>query len=148
MFDLDTSIHIVGHVLVVVCVEYLLDWWHLLYATSLIMPVFMRFHLSWLDSSICQIFPAILEILIHYISSAFMEIMILCISSSWIFWSIYIVRGDEHTCHILYHAYSWPLYSYVSGTAISTCSYVHSFDHCIVLIGWLVLPLGSSSLHF
>ena len=22
------------------------------------------------------------------------------------------------------------------------------FDHCIVLIGWLVLPLGSSSLHF
>ena len=22
------------------------------------------------------------------------------------------------------------------------------FDYCIVLIGWLVLPLGSSSLHF
>ena len=48
MFDLDTSIHIVGHVLVVVCVEDLPDWWHLLYATSLIMPVFMRFQLSWL----------------------------------------------------------------------------------------------------
>ena len=42
MFNLDTSIHIVGHV-VAVCVEDLPDWWHLLYATSLIMPVFMRF---------------------------------------------------------------------------------------------------------
>ena len=41
--DLDTSIHIVGHVLVAVCVEDLLDWWHFLYATYLIMPVFMRF---------------------------------------------------------------------------------------------------------
>ena len=29
-----------------------------------------------------------------------------------------IVRGDDHLCDILYHAYSWPLYSYVSGTAI------------------------------
>ena len=46
MFDLDISIHIVGHVLVAVCVEYFLDWWHLLYATSLIMPMFMRFQLS------------------------------------------------------------------------------------------------------
>ena len=35
MFDLDTSIHIVGHALVEVCVEDLPDWWHLIYATSL-----------------------------------------------------------------------------------------------------------------
>ena len=34
MFDLDASIHIVGHVLIAVCVEDLPDWWHLLYATS------------------------------------------------------------------------------------------------------------------
>ena len=34
MFDLDTSIHIVGHVLVAICVEYFLDWWYFLYATS------------------------------------------------------------------------------------------------------------------
>ena len=61
-----------------------------------------------------------------FISSSFMEIMILCIYSSWRFWSIYIVHGDDHTCHILYHAYSWPLYSYVSRTTISTCSYVQS----------------------
>ena len=126
MFELDTSIHIVGHVLVVVCVEDFLHWWHILYATSLNVPFFMRFQLSWLDSSICQIFPAIMENLIHYISSSFMEIMILCISSSWIFWTIYILHGDDHTCHILYHAYSWPLYSYVSGTAIFTCSDVQS----------------------
>ena len=46
MFDLETSIHIVEHVLVVVCVEDLQDWWHLLYATSLIVLVFMRFQLS------------------------------------------------------------------------------------------------------
>ena len=46
MFDLDTSIHIVGHVLVAVCVEDLPDGWHILYATSLIVPVFMRFQLS------------------------------------------------------------------------------------------------------
>ena len=47
MFDLDTSIHIVGHVLVAVCVEYLSVWWHSIYSTSLMMPVFMRFYLSW-----------------------------------------------------------------------------------------------------
>ena len=56
MFDLDTSIHIVGYVLVAVCVEDFPDWWHLLYATSLIMLVFMRFQLSWLDSSIVRYF--------------------------------------------------------------------------------------------
>ena len=46
MFDLDTSIRIVGHVLIAVCVEDLLDRWHILYATSLIVPVFMRFDIS------------------------------------------------------------------------------------------------------
>ena len=125
MFDLDTSILIVGHVLVAVCVEDLPYWWHLLYATSLIMPVFMRFQLSWLDSSVCQTFPAILEI------------MVLCISSSWRFWSMYIVCGDDHICDIMYYAYSWPLYSYVSGTTICTCR-VWSF-YCI---DWMV---GSST---
>ena len=148
MFNLDTSIHIVGLVLVAVCVEDLLDWWHLLYATSLIVPVFMRFQLSWLDSSICQTFPAIMEILIHYISSAIMEIMILYISSSWRFWSMYIVHGDDHLCEILYHAYSWPLYSYVSGTTICICSYVQS---CIIVLCWLggwSSIWNPSSLHF
>ena len=93
MFNLDTSIRIVGHVLVAVCVEEFPDWWHLLYATSLIVPVFMRFQFSWLDSSICQIYPATMEILIYYMSSA--------IFSSWRFWSMYIVHGDDHICHIV-----------------------------------------------
>ena len=78
MFDLDTFIHVVGHVLIAVCIEDLQDWWHSTYATSLIVPLFMRFQLSWLDFSICQTFPAIMEILIHCISSTIMEIMILC----------------------------------------------------------------------
>ena len=42
----NTSIHIVGQVLVAAYVEDLQDLWHLIYATSLIMPVFMRFQLS------------------------------------------------------------------------------------------------------
>ena len=46
MFDLDTSIDIVRHVLVVVCAEDLPYWWHLLYATFFIVPVFMRFSLE------------------------------------------------------------------------------------------------------
>ena len=29
---------------------------------------------------------------------------------------MYIVRGDDYLCDILYHAYSWPLYSCVSET--------------------------------
>ena len=135
MFNLDTSIHIVGHVLIAGYVEDLLYWWNFIYATSLIMPVFMRFHLLWLDSSVYQISSTIMKILIHCIYSYFMEIMILCISSSWRLWSIYIVHGDDHTCHILYHTYSWPLYSYVSETAISTCSYVQSL--IIVLYYWM-----------
>ena len=96
---------------------------------------------------ICQIFPSIMEILIHYISSVFMEIMILCISSSWRFWSIYIVHGDDHICHIVSC-----LFMAIGLLCIRDC-YIYlqlcaEFDHYIVLFGWLVLPLGSSSLHF
>ena len=60
---------------------------------------------------------------------------------------MYIVSGDDHTCHILYHAYSWPLYSYVSGTAnvfAVICRVVSLY-----YVDWVAgLPLGSSSLHF
>ena len=84
--------------------------------------------------SICHAFPATMEILICYISSAYVEIMVLCISSSWRFWSMYIVRGDDHISVIMFHAYSWPLYSYVSGTAICICSYMQS---CIMVLCWL-----------
>ena len=50
------------------------------------------------------------------------------------------------TTHVIYHAYAWPLYSYVSGTTVCTCSHMQRYLYCIV--GWLVLPPGSSSLHF
>ena len=56
---------------------------------------------------------------------------------------MYIVHGDDHLRDILYHSYSWPLYSYVSRTAISTCSYVQSF--IIVLYYWMA---GSSTQFF
>ena len=32
-----------------------------------------------------------------------LEIMFLCISSSWRFWSMYIVHGDDHICDIMYY---------------------------------------------
>ena len=82
------------------------------------------------------------------ISSAIMEIMVLYISSSWRFWSMYIVHGDDHTCHILYHAYSCPLYSYVSRTTICIWSYMQS---CIIVLWWLggwSSIWDSSLLHF
>ena len=60
MFDLDTSIHIVWHVLIVVYIEYLWDWWHSTYATSFIVQVFLRCHLSWPNSNILS------DIFIHY----------------------------------------------------------------------------------
>ena len=91
-------------------------------------------------SSICQTFPATMEILIYCISSAFVEIMILCISSSWRFLYIYIVRGDDHICVIMFHAYSWPLYSYVSETAMYSQLYAELY-YGIMLIGWLVFHL-------
>ena len=60
---------------------------------------------------------------------------------------MYIVCGDDHICSIMFHANSWPLYSYVSGIAICIHSYMQS---CI-----MVLCLGGrssiwvpSSLHF
>ena len=99
-------------------------------------------------SSICQMFPATMEILIYCISSSFVEIMVLCIYSSWRFWSMYIVRGDDHICDIMYYAYSCPLYSYVSETAICTCSYMQS---CIIVLCWLggwYSIWVPSSLHF
>ena len=60
MFDLDTFICVMGHVPVAVCVEHLWAWWHSIYATSLTVPVFMRYQFSWPDSSVLS------YIFIHY----------------------------------------------------------------------------------
>ena len=84
MFDLNTSIHIVGLVIVAVCVEDLPDWWHPLYAL-LDRASVHEISALVICSSICQTFPATMETLIGYISSAFVEIIVLFISSSWRF---------------------------------------------------------------
>ena len=100
MFDLDTFICMMGHVLVAICVEDLRAWWNSIYSTSLIVLVFMRCQLSWLDSSVYQI-------------SSSLRI-------SWFI--VYCTWWWPHMTFV-YHAYSWPLYSYVFGTAIC-CSHM------------------------
>ena len=104
MFNLNTSIHIVGHVLVAVCVEYLPAWWHSMYSTSLTVLVFMRYQISWFDSIVYQISSSIMEILIHCIlyvvmsthdiciSCLFMDIVLLCIRSCYMYICIHMQR--------------------------------------------------------
>ena len=54
---------------------------------------------------------------------------------------MYIVCGNGHLCDILYHAYSWPLYSYVSGTAICICSMCRVV--LLYYVDWVAgLPFG------
>ena len=54
---------------------------------------------------------------------------------------MYILCGDDHLCNILYHAYSWPLYSYVSETAICICSLCRVVS--LFYADWVaVLPFG------
>ena len=81
---------------------------------------------------------------------------------------IFSLHGDHDPLYIfimeipsyLYCTWWWPHMSYFVSClfmaivllCIQDC-YIYlqlcaEFDHCIVLIGWLVLPLGSSSLHF
>ena len=102
IFDLSTSISIVGHVLVAICVEEFPAWWDSTYATSLIVLAFMRFQLLWFDSSVCQISSAIMEILIHCISSAIMEILIYCIFSSTLEILIYCILYMAMTTHVTF----------------------------------------------
>ena len=142
MFDLDTSILIVGHVLVEDCVEDLPDWWHFIYAISLIVPMFMRFQLLWLDSSICHTFPTLMEILIYYIFSHY---------------------GDHCPLYIfimeiliyVYCTWQWPLMWYLVSCLFMAIVLLCIWDcymylqlyvelyYCTMLIGWLVFHLGS-----
>ena len=56
---------------------------------------------------------------------------------------MYIVRGDDHLCHILYHTYSWPLYLGLLYVFVVICRVVSLY-----YADWVAsLPLGSSSLH-
>ena len=61
---------------------------------------------------------------------------------------LYIVRGDDHTCHILYimpiHGHYTLMYLRLLYVFVAICR-----DWLLYYTdGWLVLPLGSSSLHF
>ena len=95
-------------------------------------------------SSICQTFPAYGDLDLLYIFSLWRSwSVICCISSSWRFWYMYIVRGDDHICSIMFHAYSWPLYSYVSRTARGIFILYAELYYGIMLIGWLVFHLGT-----
>ena len=95
-------------------------------------------------SSVCQTFPAYGDLDLLYIFSLWRSWSIICcIYSSWRFWYMYIVRGDDHICSIMFHAYSWPLYSYVSGTARCICRLYAELYYGIMLIGWLVFHLGA-----
>ena len=140
MLDLDTSIRIVGHVLVAVCVEDNPDWWHPLYDTPLIVPVFMRFQLSWL-----------VPVYVRHFQPLWRSWSIIYLQPLWRSWSfVYLHHGDSNLCILyvamttyVFHAYSWPLYSYVSGTARCICRLYAELYHGIMLIGWLVFHLGT-----
>ena len=115
MFDFNTFICVMGHVLVMICVEDLQVWWHSIYATSLIVPVFMRCHLSWSYSNVLS------DIFIHY---GDLDLL-------------YIVRGDYHTWNL----YIMPIHGhctlmYPGLLYVYLQSYLEIY-HCIVLMsGW------------
>ena len=144
MFDLDTFIHIVRHVLVAVCVEDFPAWWHSTYANSLIMLMFMRFQLSWFDSSVYQISSSTMEILILCISSCFMEILIRCISSSTLDILIYCILYMVMTAHVrfciscLFMAIVLLCIQYFY-MYLQTCAEI---DYCIVLMSCWFFHLG------
>ena len=130
MFNLGTSIRIVGHVLIAVCIEDLPDWWRLLYATSLSMPVHEI-------SSLVTWFQYMLEISSYYGDHDPLYIFIMDIM-------IYV-----------YCTWQWPLmWYYVSCLFIAIVllcildCYMYlqlcaELYHCTMLIGWLVFHLGS-----
>ena len=104
MFELDTFIRVMGHVLIAVCIEDLWDWWHSAYATSLIMPVFMRCQVSCPDSSILSdtfIHYGDLVLYILYVAMTtcdicilclFMAIVLLCIRDCYVYIFIHMLR--------------------------------------------------------
>ena len=127
MFDFDTFIRVMGHVLVAVCIEYLRDWWH---STFFMIP-------PWS----CQYLWDVIshdQILVYYhISSSTMDIL---------FISYFTWRWTHMT--FVYHAYSWPLYSYVYGTSICILAFICIGLSFYCIDEWLVLLSRSSLLHF
>ena len=104
MFNLDAFIHMMGHVLVAVFVEYIQAWWHSTYATSLIVSLFVRCHFSWPDSSILSDIFIHYGDLVHYILYVamttcdisllflFMAIVLLCIWDCYMYICSHLLR--------------------------------------------------------
>ena len=86
MFEFDTFIRVMRHVLATICVEDLWVWWHSIYATSLFVPVSMRFQLSCPYSSVPFDF---------FIQNGGLT-------------SVYIVCGNGH----LWHMYIMPIHGH------------------------------------
>ena len=137
MYNLDTSIHIVGHVLIVVCVEDLPNW-----CISYMLPPWSC-QCSWdfRSHDLILVYTRYLQLLwrswsIVYLQPLWRSWSVVYLHPLWRFWSIvYCMWPWPHMSHFVYHAYSWPLYSYVSGTAPCIWNHMHRF--IIVLYWWM-----------
>ena len=76
MFDLNTSIHVMGYVPSMICVEDLKVWWYFIYATTLIVIILMGFQFSYQSNVPCYV-P---DVFIQYGDQT----------------PLYIVRGCDH----------------------------------------------------
>ena len=92
--------------------------------------VYIRYlHLLWRSWSVV------------YLHSLWRSWSIVYLHPLWRFWSVvYCMWWWQHMSHFVYHAYSWPLYSYVSGTTICICSHM---QRLIIVLYWWVA--GSST---
>ena len=106
MIVCDTVIHVMGHVLAMICVEDLQVWWHSIYATSLIVPIFIIFHLSWPDLSVHVYLP---EVFIQY------EGLI----------ALYIVCGDDHS----WHMFIIPIHDHCTNMYLGLLCILHICSH-------------------
>ena len=101
----------------------------------------MRFQLLWLDSSICQISWSIVYLQLSWRSWSFVYL------NHGYSYLLYIVRGNDHTCHILYimhiHGHCTLMYLGLLYVFVVTCK-----DWLLYYTdGWMILPSSSSSLH-
>ena len=119
-----------GHVLVAVCVEDLRVWWHSIYYTSLIVTIFMIFQFS------CHIS---VYLLMYHLSSFSMETILHYI--------LYVVMTTHDICLLcLFMAIVLICIRnfYVYFISAVRCRYLSLY----YTDEWLVLPPGSTLLHF
>ena len=101
----------------------------------------------------------LIPVYVSYLQPLWISWSIIYLQFSWRSWSfvylhhgdfdiLYIVRGDDHTCHSLYimpiHGHCNIMYLGLVYVFAVICKYWLWY----YIDGWLVLPPGSSSLHF